>query len=82
METGFGRPFMAPPDVPADRLAALRAAFDQSMTDPALLAEAKKEQMEIHPLTGAQIVETIKKIDDIPPAVIARAKPMFGVGAN
>lgn len=78
----FGRPFMAPPDVPAARLAALRAAFDATMTDPALLAAAKKEQMEIHPLTGAEIVATIKKIDDVPPAVIARAKPMFGVGAD
>ncbi|HEY3920310.1 MAG TPA: hypothetical protein VGL83_21160 [Stellaceae bacterium] len=78
----FGRPFMAPPDVPAARLAALRAAFDVSMADPALLAEATKEQMEIHPLTGTQIVDTIKKIDDVPPSVISRAKPMFGVGAD
>ena len=78
----FGRPFMAPPDVPGDRLAALRAAFDAAMSDPALLAEAKNEQMEIHPLTGAQIVDTIKQIDATPPAVIERAKPMFGVGAK
>ncbi|HLI21202.1 MAG TPA: hypothetical protein VKV32_08800, partial [Stellaceae bacterium] len=71
-----------PPNVPADRLAALRAAFDSSMRDPALLAEAKKEQMEIHPLTGGEIVDTIKKIDATPPAVIERAKPMFGVAAK
>jgi tripartite-type tricarboxylate transporter receptor subunit TctC len=78
----FGRPFMAPPGVPAERLAALRAAFAQSLTDPALLAEAKKEHLEIHPLTDPQIVDTIKKIYDVPPGVITRAKPMFGVGAD
>lgn len=78
----FGRPFMAPPGVPAERLAALRAAFAATLADPALLAEAKKEQLEIHPLSDAQIVATIEKIDATPPALIARAKPMFGVGAN
>lgn len=78
----FGRPFMAPPGVPAERLAALRAAFAATLADPALLAEAKKEQLEIHPLSDAQIVATIEKIDATPPAVIERAKPMFGVAAK
>jgi hypothetical protein len=78
----FGRPFMAPPDVPAPRLAALREAFAATLADPALLEEAKKENLEIHALSAEQIVDTIKQIDDIPPAVIERAKPMFGVGAQ
>lgn len=78
----FGRPFMAPPGVPAERLAALRAAFVATLADPALLAEAKQEQLEIHPLGDAQIVATIEKIDATPPSVIERAKPMFGVEAK
>jgi tripartite-type tricarboxylate transporter receptor subunit TctC len=78
----FGRPFMAPPAVPAARLEALRTAFKSALADPALLAEAKKENLEIHPLGVEQIVDTIKQIDKIPPAVIERAKPMFGVGAK
>jgi hypothetical protein len=78
----FGRPFMAPPDVPAPRLAALRAAFAATLADPSLLAEAKKENLEIRPLGADEIVATIKQIDDIPPGVIERAKPMFGVGAK
>jgi tripartite-type tricarboxylate transporter receptor subunit TctC len=78
----FGRPFMAPPNVPAPRLAALREAFAATLADSALLAEAKNENLEIHPLSAEQIVDTIKKIDDISPSVIERAKPMFGVGAQ
>jgi len=78
----FGRPFMAPPDVPAARLEALRAAFAATLADPALLAEAKNENLEIHPLSAEQIVATIKQVDATSPAVIERAKPMFGVGAR
>ena len=50
-----GRPVAAPPGVPADRLAALRRAFDATMKDPDFVAEAEKLQLEIEPLTGAQI---------------------------
>ena len=42
----------APPGVPADRLAALRRAFDATMKDPAFIAEAEKLQLEIEPMTG------------------------------
>src|SRR5262249_26137788 len=50
-----GRPMAAPPGIPADRLAALRTAFDETMRDPDYLAEAGKAQMEIDPLSAAQI---------------------------
>ncbi len=43
----FGRPFFAPPDVPADRLAALRLAFERTLKDPAFLADAEKAGIEI-----------------------------------
>ncbi len=75
----FGRPVMAPPDLPKDRLAALRAGFDAAMKDPALLKQAEKEHLDIRPLTGQQVDDEIKEIYDIPDAVIAHAKPMFGV---
>ena len=48
----MGRPFAAPPKVPADRVTALRRAFDQSLKDPELLAEAEKAQLEIAPVDG------------------------------
>ena len=52
---GLGRPFVGPPGIPADRLAALRAGFEATMKDPAFLAEADKLKLEVNPLTGAQV---------------------------
>jgi tripartite-type tricarboxylate transporter receptor subunit TctC len=50
-----GRPFAAPPQVPPDRLAALRRAFEATLQDPEFIAEAAKLQLEIEPLSGDQI---------------------------
>jgi len=75
----YGRPMLAPPDLPKARLAALRAGFDATMKDQAFLDEAKNLRADIHPLTGAQVADTIRKIYEISPAVVARARPMFGV---
>ena len=49
----LGRPFLAPPGVPADRVAALRKAFMDTMKDKEFLAEAEKAQLEITPISGA-----------------------------
>ena len=70
----FGRPFLAPPNVPADRVAALRAAFMATMEDPAFLADAKKQNLEIAPIGGERIGELIANIYSAPPEVIQRAK--------
>ena len=50
----YGRPFFLPPNVPADRVQALRRAFD-AMKDPAYLAEADKLKIDVDPLTGEQV---------------------------
>ena len=55
----IGRPFAAPPGIPADRKAALIKAFDDTMKDPALLAEAAKEKMDIAPMTGGEVGELV-----------------------
>ena len=69
----IGRPFAAPPGIPADRHAALSKAFDDTMKDPALLAEAAKEKMDIGPMTGGEVGELLDKLYAIPPDVIAKA---------
>ena len=51
----YGRPFFLPPNVPADRVQALRRAFDATMKDPAYLAEADKLKIDVDPLTGEQV---------------------------
>ena len=48
----LGRPIVAPPGVPADRMKILRDAFDKTLTDPAFLAEAEKRRLEIDPTNG------------------------------
>jgi tripartite-type tricarboxylate transporter receptor subunit TctC len=69
----MGRPYAAPPGVPADRVAALRRAFDATLKDPEFLAEAAKARMEIEPLTGERIEELLARAYGAPKDVIARA---------
>ena len=69
----IARPFAAPPGVPADRLAVLRAAFDATMKDPDFLAEAKKLQLEVRPVSGAAVQKLISDIYASPPDVIKLA---------
>ena len=74
----IGRPFVAPKNVPADRLAALQAAFDATMKDPEFLADAEKQAMTVTPLTGAEVETAIKKLYQIPADVVAAAKEITG----
>lgn len=68
----IGRPIVLPPGVPADRVAALRKAFDATLRDAAFLAEAEKAGMEIEPLTGLQVETMLAKAYGAPPAIVAR----------
>jgi tripartite-type tricarboxylate transporter receptor subunit TctC len=70
----MGRPFAAPPGIPADRKEALIKAFDESLKDPDLLAEAAKQKMEITaPMIGHEIDELLAQLYAIPPDVVAKA---------
>ena len=51
----MARPFAAPPDIPADRKAALIAAFDATMKDPDFLAEAQKLNFDVRPVNASTI---------------------------
>jgi tripartite-type tricarboxylate transporter receptor subunit TctC len=74
----MGRPFAAPPKVPADRVAALRRAFDQSLKDPELLAEAEKAQLEIAPVDGEALQAMVKHMFQAPQDVIDAARKAIG----
>ena len=73
-QTEFGRPYMTPPEVPADRVAALRAAFDATMQDPEFLAEAERTQLPISPMAGVEVQKAVEKIYATPAALVARAR--------
>lgn len=70
----FGRPYVLPPEVPKDRVAAYRAAFDAVVKDPAFLEEAKKLKISIDPVSGAQVQKLVEEIYSTPPAQVQRAK--------
>jgi len=69
----IARPFAAPPGLPPARLQALRAAFDATMKDPQFLAEAKKLELEVRPVSGADVEKLIKEIYASPPYVVKLA---------
>jgi len=74
----YGRPFMAPPNLPPERLAALRKAFDDMHKDPAFLEEARRIKLNVRPLTGAQVHDAVVKVYETPKDVIERARPIMG----
>jgi len=72
----MGRPYAAPPDLPPDRLAALRKAFMDTMTDKEFLYEADQNKFEINPVNGDQLEALVKEIYRTPPEVVRRAAKM------
>jgi tripartite-type tricarboxylate transporter receptor subunit TctC len=76
--TPFARGLAVGPTVPADRVAALRTAFDALMKDPAFLAEAQKRKLDIDPRNAAQAHAMVDKIAGASPELIARVKQAIG----
>jgi tripartite-type tricarboxylate transporter receptor subunit TctC len=68
----MGRPFAAPPGVPADRVAVVRKAFLETMKDEQLLAEAKKAQLEISQVSGETVQKLVEDAYKMPPEVVKR----------
>jgi tripartite-type tricarboxylate transporter receptor subunit TctC len=73
----FGRPIVAGPGTPPDRVNILRQAFNQAMKDPELLAEAKKGRMDVEPTTGEALEKLANRVLDQPPEVLARVKKIL-----
>jgi tripartite-type tricarboxylate transporter receptor subunit TctC len=70
----MGRPFMAPPGLPTDRAAALRTAFDQTMKDPAFIAEARARGQEVNPVSGQEIEALLTELYATPKDVVEETK--------
>jgi tripartite-type tricarboxylate transporter receptor subunit TctC len=75
-EQVMGRPFLLPPGVPADRVKALRAAFDATMKDPLFLDDAKLQNVEIDPVSGEQINALLDRVYAAPPQMAARVREL------
>ena len=72
--TDFGRPIVAPPGVPPERMKILREAFLKTMNDPELLAEAKRKNFDITPSTGEELEALAKQVMSQPPKIVNRVK--------
>ena len=73
----INRAVAAPPGVPADRVAILRRAFDATMKDPEFLAGAKKERLEIEPMTGEEVQSAVHQVLTTPKTVIAETQAVL-----
>src|SRR6185503_18822675 len=74
----FGRPIVATPGTPADRVKALRESFVKVLKDPELLTEARKARMEVDYTSGEELEALIKDVLDQPPEVVDQAKKLLG----
>lgn len=74
----FHRPFVAPPGTPAERLTALRAAFDKAMRDKGFLADAKKQKLDLAPKSGKVVGDLIAKVYAEPKELLAKASKALG----
>jgi len=70
----LGRPFLAPPALPADRAAALRAAFVATLRDPEFIKDAKRSNLETNLVPGEEVDAVLKEATNAPPEVIKRVK--------
>ena len=73
---------VAPPGIPADRLAILRRAFIALADDAEFLAEAERQKLEVGPISGEAVDRMVGLIVSAPPEVVARFKTAMGVGGN
>ncbi|MFT5539710.1 MAG: tripartite-type tricarboxylate transporter receptor subunit TctC [Alphaproteobacteria bacterium] len=69
-----GKPTVAAPGVPADRIRALRAAYDATMKDPKFLADAERQGLAIGPIDGSDLQKIVEKTVKASPALLAKAK--------
>jgi tripartite-type tricarboxylate transporter receptor subunit TctC len=74
----FGRPIVAAPGVPADRIKVLRDSFDKTINDPALLAEAEKRRLEIDPTRWDEMEPLAKDVMATSSEIVGRMRKLLG----
>jgi tripartite-type tricarboxylate transporter receptor subunit TctC len=76
----IGRAFLAPPEMPAESVAVLRKAYDETMRDPQLFAEIDQSHSEFNPLSGDKLQRLVAATADVPPTLVARIRGIIGIG--
>jgi tripartite-type tricarboxylate transporter receptor subunit TctC len=70
----IGRPFVTSPGVPAERVALLRKAFDEMLTDPAYLDDSRKAALDVTPVAGVKVQSVVAELVRTPADIVAKAK--------
>lgn len=74
----FGRPYVLPPNTPPDRLKILREAFEKTINDPEVVADAEKKKLEIDFSSGDELEALAKEVINQPPHIVERMRKMLG----
>jgi tripartite-type tricarboxylate transporter receptor subunit TctC len=77
--TEVGKMILSTPDTPADRIQALRRAFDATMKDPAFQAELKSQRVELGPMPGEELQKLVIELGAVSPAIIDKLKAIYPV---
>jgi tripartite-type tricarboxylate transporter receptor subunit TctC len=75
--TEVGKMILSTPDTPADRITALRRAFDATMQDPAFMAELKAQRVELGPMGGEELQKLVVEVGTVSPAILDKVKAIY-----
>jgi hypothetical protein len=73
----FGRPYVLPPNTPADKVKVIREAFAKTLKDEAMLADAKANNLDVEPSGAEELDRLAKEVVDQPPDIIAKMKKLL-----
>jgi tripartite-type tricarboxylate transporter receptor subunit TctC len=75
--TEIGTAFFTTPGVPAERIAALRRAFDATVKDPAFIADANRTKLTLGPLPGEEVQKLVTEVAAIPPELLEKVRAAY-----
>lgn len=78
-DVSVGRPILTAPNVPADRVAALRQAFAETLRDPQFIAAAKQANLNMNPMSGEELQQAVDAIVSAPADVVAQVKAAIAI---
>jgi tripartite-type tricarboxylate transporter receptor subunit TctC len=73
----FGRPYVLPPNTPADKVKIIREAFAKTLKDEAMLADAKVNKLDIEPSTAEELDRLAREVISQPPDIVAKMKKLL-----
>jgi len=75
----FGRPMIASPGIPADRVKILREALVKATKDPEFIEETKKRKLDLEPASGEEMEALAKEMLSQPPEIVEKMKKLVGM---